>query len=285
MRRFRIIAVAMIAVTMLAAACGSDETAEPTDSSPSAGASIGDVTTLTDGTLLVASCLDYPPFEYFEGSGDQRELKGFDVDLITAIAGEIGLEIEWKKANFDTIFTALQSNQFDAVAAASTITPERQVVVDFSDPYYASRQALTVNTEETPDITTTADLGDGDTVAVQKGTTGKIFAEENLVDQGVELKTFELAPDMFTDLEAGGVQGIINDEPASIAEVESRPSLEVIEPIDTNEDYGFAVSKDNPELLAAINAALASLIADGTYASIFGEYFPDVPVPEEFAAA
>jgi polar amino acid transport system substrate-binding protein len=239
---------------------------------------IPEFTTLEEGVLQAANCLDYPPFESVV-DGDEV---GFDIDLVEAIGERLGLTVEWIRADFDTVFTAVAGNQFDLVAAASTITEEREQVVDFSDPYYASRQSLTVNSTETPDITSTDQLGDGDVVAVQKGTTGKLWAEENLVSQGVELRTFQLASDMFRDLEAGNVQGIINDEPASIEIIKDRPDLAVVQAIDTNENYGFAFSPSNPELREAVNLALSQVIADGTYAQIFEEYFPGVEVPEEF---
>jgi polar amino acid transport system substrate-binding protein len=119
-------------------------------------------------------------------------------------------------------------------------------------------------------------------VGVQKGTTGKAFAEEELGPKGVEIKTFQTAPDAFTDLEAGNVVGVVNDEGASIGIIENRPGLEVVQAIDTNEEYGFAFSKENPELTEAVNEVLAEIIADGTYEELFTKYFPDNPVPEDF---
>ena len=207
---------------------------------------------------------------------------GFDIDLVEEVAGRLGLEVEWIRADFDTVFTAVAGDQFDMVAAAATILPEREDVVDFSVPYYNSRQSLTVNTQETPDITTTDQLGEGDVVGVQKGTTGKIWAEENLAPNGVELKTFQSASDMFRDLEAGNVTGIINDEPASAEIVKDLPALEVVQAIDTNEKYGFAFSPSNPELREAFNLAFEQVVADGAYADILLQYFPGVEVPEEF---
>jgi len=241
-------------------------------------AAIPEFTTLEDGVLQVANCLDYPPFESVV-DGDEV---GFDIDLVEAIGERLGLTTEWIRADFDTVFTAVAGNQFDMVAAASTITEEREEIVDFSDPYYASRQSLTVNSAETPDITSTDQLGDGDIVNVQKGTTGKLWAEENLVPQGVELRTFQLASDMFRDLEAGNAVGIINDEPASVEIIKDLPDLEVVQAIDTNENYGFAFSPSNPELREAVNIGLQMVIADGTYAEIFEQYFPGVEVPPEF---
>lgn len=261
-----------------AATGATGETAATGATGATGATAIPEFTTLEEGVLQVANCLDYPPFESVV-DGDEV---GFDIDLVEAIGERLGLTTEWIRADFDTVFTAVAGDQFDMVAAASTITEEREEIVDFSDPYYASRQSLTVNTAETPDITSTDQLGEGDIVNVQKGTTGKLWAEENLVAQGVELRTFQLASDMFRDLEAGNAVGIINDEPASVEIIKDLPDLQVVQAIDTNENYGFAFSPSNPELREAVNIGLQMVIADGTYAEIFEEYFPGVEVPEEF---
>lgn len=274
----------LAALLMVLASCGTgtEETGNGETTEPGGGGETESeypaFETKTQGVLLVGSCLDYKPFEYFEKGS--KEPTGFDVEIVNAIAEKLGLTVEWKKANFDTIFTAQAAGDFDMVAAASTITEERAEVVAFSDGYYNARQALTVQADS--GIASTDDLGEGHVVGVQKGTTGKAWAEENLVPQGVEVKSFQEAPDAFTDLESGGVDAIVNDEPSSIAEVEGRTGLEVVQPIDTNELYGFALQQENTGLREAVNQALADVIADGTYADIFTKYFPDLPLPEEF---
>ncbi|HET6771402.1 MAG TPA: basic amino acid ABC transporter substrate-binding protein [Actinomycetota bacterium] len=284
MSKRRYWALGLVAALMLVAtACAEDtqpksQPTTPTETTPTEEAP---PPTIKEGVLQVGSCLDFAPFESVEG-GDEV---GFDVDLSEAIAERLGLTVEWVRADFDTIFTAVASDQFDMVAAASTITEEREEVVDFSDPYYNSRQALVVNTAETPDITSQADLGEGDIVGVQKGTTGAQYAKDNLVPQGVELKTFQAAPDAFRDLEAGAVVAVVNDEPSSAELIKDLTGLEIVEPIDTDEKYGFAFSPNNPDLRDAANAALAEIIADGTYVTIFETYFPGVEVPPEFQPA
>jgi ABC-type amino acid transport substrate-binding protein len=269
---------AALALVLSACASNSSSGSGGSSASPSATAALN---TLTPGILLVGSCLDYKPFEYYQGG----QLVGFDVEIMGAIAQKLGLTLQWKKADFDTIFTALAGHSFDAVAAAATIKPDRLQVVSFSNPYYNSRQALTVNTSKTPTITNTSQLTSSDTVGVQKGTTGKDWAEANLAPKGIQIKTYVNAPDAFTDLQAGNITGVINDEPSSEAEVQSRPTLKVVQPIDTGEHYGIAVAKDRPDILAGINSALAAIIADGTYATIFNKYFPGVPVPPEYGGS
>jgi polar amino acid transport system substrate-binding protein len=282
----RKIAVAVLAlataVALFGAACAEDEPAVTPAQSPTATETSPSFETLEEGVLKVGSCLDYEPFESVEG-GDEV---GFDVDLTEEIARRLGLEVEWVRADFDTIFTAVDQGQFDMVAAAVTATgpdgEERDQTVDFSEFYFNSRQSLTVNTSETPDITSTDDLGEGDTVGAQKATTGKSWAEENLEPQGVQIRTYQTAPDAFRDLEAGAITGVVNDEQASAGIIEDLPTLEIVQGIDTNEKYAFAFADGNTGLIEAVNAVLAEIMADGTYATIFETYFPGQEVPPEF---
>jgi len=264
------VAVALLAVLAFAGvACGSDEPTTPTTGATDDGMEEPTFTTLEDGVLTVGSDIPYPPFEFRK----QGELVGLDMDLINEIATRLGLTTNIIDTGFDTIFTQLAGGRYDVVIAASTITPEREEQVNFSDPYYNAQQSLTV--QSGGEVQSVDDLGDGHTVAVQSGTTGKAWAEDNLPD-GVEIRSFPEGPDGYTALEAGEVDGVINDEPTALAEVAGREGLEVIETIDTDEAYGIAVDPENEELLDAVNAALAEIIEDGTYAEIYAAY-PDLP--------
>jgi polar amino acid transport system substrate-binding protein len=274
--------LAVLVALVLAAGCGGDddnEGAAETDITEAVDtgtvteeAMLPEFSTVEEGVLTVGSDIPYPPFEFREGD----ELTGFDVELMEEIANRLGLsDVKWVDTSFDTIFTQLAGGRFDAVASATTITDEREEIVNFSDPYYLSQQALTINSEKTPDITSVDDLSSGDVVAVQQGTTGEKWARENLPD-GVDIRSFPESPDGFTALEAGNVTGVINDEPTALAEIANRSGLEVATTIDTGERYGFPVNPENPSLLEAVNAVLGEMIADGTYAQIYSNY-PDLP--------
>lgn len=264
--------VLLAAVMLAAAACGEDEP-EDTGLGADAETEAPAFETLEEGVLEVGSDIPFPPFEFRRGG----EETGFDVELVEEIASRLGLEVTWVDTAFDTIFTQLAGGRFDMVASATTITPERAEQVNFTEPYYFAQQSLSINREETPDIQSTDDLGEGDSVAVQEGTTGEEWARENLEPNGVEIVTFPEAPDTYTALEAGRVTGVIFDEPSAVEEAGKRPSLEVVEAIDTDEEYGFPVNPNNPELLDAVNQALQEMIDDGTYQSIYEEWFPDAP--------
>ncbi len=284
---------ALTMVLLIAAACGEDE---PVATPPAGGgteteaAGNAEFTLVEEGHLTVGSDIPYPPFEFNEDAG---ALVGFDVDLVRAIAERLGLENtddDWLSVNFDTIFTQLQSKsrKFDIIAAAVTAyappgSPAEEVVnarktrVDFTDPVYPSLQSLTVDTTANSDIKSVDDLPDGARVAVQRATTGAFYAEENLTN--VELVQFPQAPPMYQALQAGQVVAVFNDLPVSLEAIEGRDQLQVVEQVETGEEYAFAVAKDNPALLQAMNEALTEIFEDGTYAEIFKKYFPDQELP------
>ncbi len=269
----RLAALVLALVALGAAGCGGDDgddaaTTNGTDTTEAAA-----FETVSDGVLTVGSDIPFPPFEFREGD----ELTGFDVELVREIATRLGLEDEWVPTAFETIFTQLATGRFDMVASATTITDEREEIINFTEPYYRAQQALIVNAEQTPDIQSTADLGEGDTVALQRGTTGEMWARENLEPQGVEIRSFPQAPDTYIALEAGNVQAVIFDEPSAVAEAENRPTLQVVEAIDTGENYGLGINPENEALLDEVNRVLAEMIADGGYQEIYDRWFPDAP--------
>jgi polar amino acid transport system substrate-binding protein len=288
-------AAAVSVLAIVGAACASSTTATPAGTTTTAAATTGSptpevpaFTTLESGVLQVASCLDYAPFENLKSG----EPFGFDVDLTYAIADKLGFDkdhVHWIKANFDTIFTAVANDAFDMVAAAATATgdlgAERAQTVAFSDFYYNARLSLAVNSAESPDITSSDQLGNGDSVGVQKGTTGAKWAIENLQPQGVEVRTYSIVTDAFRDLSAGNVTAVVNDEPSSFAIAATMADVLVVQGVGDVDKYAFAFAPTNQGLVDAWNYGLAQVIADGEYETIFGKYFPGTPVPPEYSAA
>jgi polar amino acid transport system substrate-binding protein len=293
MRRNRglLLLIALLSVsTLVMAACGSDPAPTPPTGNGDDGGGCEGCTLVTEGHLTIGSDIPYPPFEFNDDSG---ALTGFDVELVREIASRIGLENtddDWLSVNFDTIFQQQQAGQrFDIIVAAvtayapegseaATTVAERGRRVDFTVPYYDSLQSLAVDTEASPDITGVDSLPEGGRVAVQRGTTGAFYAEGNLTSS--ELVSFAQSPQMYQALQAGQVVAVFNDLPTTLAEIENKPGLEVVEQIDTGEQYGIGVNKENTALRDAIDAALEEMFADGTYAEIFKTYFPDQELPD-----
>jgi ABC-type amino acid transport substrate-binding protein len=228
----------------------------------------------TSGTLTVGSDATYPPFESInETSG---KVEGFDIDLLTAIAKKQSFNLDVHNALFDTIFTALSYGQYDVVASASTITPERQQTVSFSAPYFVAGQVIVVRKADLANYKSTDDLA-GKTVGVQLGTTGAEAAKG--IKNVKEVKEFSTAPEAFQALANGTLDAVVNDNVTSLSIILNSPTLNlaVVGQPFTSEYYGFAVRKDCPDLLAKINQGLAEVIADGTYAKIYAKYLGENP--------
>jgi ABC-type amino acid transport substrate-binding protein len=253
----------------VAAGCGGDDAANTeTGGGPAATGSEPSFTTLTEGQLLVGSDIPYPPFEF----GNPPDYEGFDVEIMRAIAEQLGVEVVWRDAPFNPIFNNLRNNNYDAVISASTITPERQQIVDFSDPYFDANQSIMVAADNT-DIAGEADL-EGLTIGVQQGTTGEQTAKD-VADATV--RSYPAIQNAFNALLTGQVDAVVNDLPVSADFASQNDDVRIVGEIQTGEQYGIAVSKDNPELLAAINEALATIREDGTYDGIYEKYFGTTP--------
>lgn len=229
------------------------------------------------GVLHVGSDNAYPPFEDLPAGA--QEPVGFDVDLYKEVAKRLGLTAKSTTTSFDALFTqSVPQGQFDVGISAITIKDERKKTVDFTIPYFEANLSLAVDTTKTPNIKTIDDLA-GQTIGVQSGTTGADCAKA-LVSQNKakEVKEFETAIQAFDDLVAGRVAAVINDRPASEGIIAQRSTVKVVQVLETNEKYGFAISKDKPDLRVAINGALEAMMKDGTYAAIYETWFKtDVP--------
>jgi ABC-type amino acid transport substrate-binding protein len=260
---FIVAVMALVALAMImVAGCTTTSTTKTTNASG--------ITTLKAGQLQIGSDTSFPPFETLEGD----KVTGFDVDLMTAIGKKLGYKVVFVTANFDGLIPSLNAKKFDGVATAMTITEDRKEEVAFSDPYIDSDQSLTVKKDS--GIKSTADLKDK-VVGAQTGTTGEKWAQENLVVKNVisaaSMKSFPTATEAFTALEAGQIQGIINDYPVSAYIVKDKPDLALVEKISTSEKYGFAFRKADTKLVAAVNKALKELKSSGQYDTIFEKWF------------
>ncbi len=263
-----------ILAMVIVAGCGSSNSTTSTGSGTSSGTASGTIDVsnaklIHDGQLLVGTDAPYPPFEI--GTPEQGNFGGFDKDLMDAIAAKLGLKATYQNSDFDTIFRDLASGQFDIVAAAATITPAREKVVDFSRPYYEAQQALVV--PEGSDITSTDQLS-GKIVGAQQGTTGQDYAK-NQTDAG-EVRGFGKGADAIAAVATGQVDAAIVDQPFAADAVKKQGGIQIAQEISTDEVYGFPVAPGNP-LGDAVNQALGQLIDDGTLDDLYQKYFSTNP--------
>jgi len=275
-----VVASAALALSLTLVGCGggggSTDTNSTSDTSNSAtNGTTADFTTVTPGVLTVGSDCDYPPFIQMNGA----QPEGFEYDLMTAVADQLGLKLQYlPPQNFDTLLASVASGvQLDLGVSSFTITDDRKQLVDFSIPYFDSNQACVTMTNSS--YTSAMDLN-GLTVGAQSGTTGADWVRENLTDPGTVLKEFNSTSEVMAALVAGDLQGAFYDEPVAAEFVKTNyTNTHIVESIPTGEQYGIAVSKDNPGLLKALNDALVTLKQNGTFDQIFLKYFSDLTPP------
>ena len=248
MMKMKKLLAAVLALTMLLAlaACGSGNS-DTNTASGSAGKT----------TVTVATSPDFPPFESLDGS----EVVGIEVDILQAITGKLGLEMQLEQMDFESVIPSVQAGKFDIGMSGITITADRQKNCDFTQPYFLASQAIVVTPDS--DITCKADL-EGKTISVQTGTT----AEEYCMENGYEVLAFTANNDAAAALTSGKAAAWVVDNEVGVA---AQQGLVVLDEAMTSEPYAFTFAKDSA-LTAQFDEALGELLADGTVAAIFEKY-------------
>lgn len=211
----------------------------------------------------------YAPFEYIDN--DTKELTGFDIELIAAIAKSQGYDVEYSTMPFDALIPAILTKTIDVALSAITITDERKKRVSFSDPYYQSGLTILINKENAETIKNVDDLKN-QTICVQIGTTGSYYASEI---EGAKVAQFNTAPESYIELKAKGCVAAINDKPVNDYYLSTTKDSGIISLAQTlsAEYYGIAVGKDDEKMLKIVNDGLAKIKADGTYQKLYEKYF------------
>jgi len=257
MKKLGIALVVLVAMAATLTACGGDD-----------DVNAGDLNLVNPGTLTVCTDSPYRPME-FEENG---EFTGFDMDLMRAIADDMGLELAVNNTGFDPITSgiAMESDQCDIAAASITITPDREENIDFSDPYFTADQSLLV--ANSSGITDLAGFA-GKNLGVQTGTTGELYAQENAPSDAT-LVSYENPGDIFTAIAAGDIEGVLQDIVPNADYALTHDDVTIVETYPTNEQYGLAVKEEGAEdLLVAVNDELAKLKDNGTYQEIYDKWF------------
>lgn len=222
----------------------------------------------SNGTLKVGLEGTYPPFNFQDASG---QLTGFEVELAKALAEELGVNAAFQPTKWDGILAALESRRLDVVINQVTISDERKEKYDFSTPYTVSGiQALT-RKADADTIKSPNDLA-GKKVGVGLGTNYEQWLKENVPQ--AEIRTYDDDPTKFQDLNVGRIDVILVDRLAAFEMVEKTGDrLAVAGDAFSRQESGVALRKGNPQLLAAIDAAIAKLRADGTLKQLSEKWF------------
>jgi polar amino acid transport system substrate-binding protein len=225
-----------------------------------------------ENKVIIGTSADFPPFEYLDDDGN---IIGFDIDMTKGILENLGYNVEVKDITFDSLIPSLQTGKIDVIAAAMTITSEREEQVDFTNPYYEADQSVLVVDSSTFELNNTIDLQNY-TVGSQTGTTGAAWVEEHLVENGSMSEQNFSRYDTYTlavlDLINENIDAVVLDKPVAEAFVANR-DVKIIDTIITGESYGLAVEQGNTDLLAELNQGLSDLIGSQEWTNLVSTYF------------
>ncbi|OIQ92752.1 glutamine-binding periplasmic protein precursor [mine drainage metagenome] len=221
--------------------------------------------------LTVGTDTSFMPFEFEKGG----IYVGFDIDLWTAAAKIMGVKFTLQPMDFNGLIPALQTHTLDAALAGMTIKPERQKVVDFSDPYYESGLSLLVRADNKT-ITSLADLA-GKHVATKQATSSVDYLRTHV--KGVDVSSFPNIDNAFLELQTGRADAVLFDTPvvSYYATTAGKGTTRVLNPpVSSGEFYGFAFPKGSP-IVAKFNKALKTMKANGQYAALYKKWFGKAP--------
>ena len=261
--------IAALAALLLLTACSTNS---PSQVSPSSDDETNEVIENTDfntdlimeNTLIIGTSPDYPPYESLDSS--TGEIVGFDVDLMNALVSMLGEEytIEWRQMEFDTIVTAVQTEQVDLGVSGFSYDPEKQVL--FSDPYHHAGQTVLVNADS--DIHNAKDLN-GKLIAAQLGTTCLDLA---YTIEGAEVVTATDAKVLVEALKTGAYDGVVLDTSVAMNYVNSDDSLAVLDEELASDSYCFITNPDNTALIAKLNELLGEYMAGEEYQELLTKW-------------
>ena len=233
----------------------------------------GEFTTIEEGKLIMATNAQFPPYEMvadgegFNGTG----FEGIDVEIASAIADKLGLELQIDDMDFDSALVAVQNDAADVVLAGLSYSEERDEVLDFTDSYATGVQVVIV--KEGSDVTMD-NLGEK-MIGTQRGTTGYIYASDTPENGGYgedHVLAYDNGATAVQALMNGQIDAVIIDEAPAKEFVAANEGLTILPGNWVEEQYCAAVDEGNTALQNAINTALNELMDDGTVDEIIAKY-------------
>lgn len=217
----------------------------------------------------------YPPFWVADANGNWT---GWEVEMIDAVCAEAKLDCERMPVAWEGIIPALLGGKIDMIMNSMRINDERRKVIDFSDKYYEVQTAVVA--AKSTEIDVKPESMAGKIIGVQVSTGQQAYAEKNFAANASEIRGYSTQDEAYQDLAAGRIDVVLDGvvamneflKSASGSCCESKGFLER-DPSTLGEGYGVGLRKDDAELKAKINAAIAEVRKNGTYDSITRKYF------------
>ena len=222
---------------------------------------------LEKDTLIVGTNATYPPYEFRAKDGS---LQGYDVDLIEAIGKKLGKKIQWQDTAFDGLLPAVLTGKIDIIAAGMSATPKRREKVAFSGPTNKSAHVIFVKAGSP--LNSEAAFK-GKVLGVQMGTIQEAYAMAHMPD--TTTKPYKSSADCFFDVVYGRLDGTLISASSGYSYATSKDFKGkvavacVVEEMTKNANpTAFAMSKKDPELLAAVDTCLEELKASGKFQAL-----------------
>lgn len=218
----------------------------------------------------------FPPFNYLDTNG---KLQGFDVEIADALCAAMKAKCEYVTQDWDSMIPGLLENKYDAIISSMSMSDERRAVADFTERYYDSPSIFITNKESQLKAFSPADLA-GKSIGVSLATSQEAYAKS--LYGSSDIKVYATSPELYDGLAKGEVEVIFEDKLAAYDWLTNTKtgqccefrSEDVKDAAFFGDGAGIAVRKENPELKAALDTALAAITEDGTYNMINAKYFP-----------
>jgi lysine/arginine/ornithine transport system substrate-binding protein len=219
----------------------------------------------------------YPPFESKAPNG---EFQGFDIDLGKAICADLKVKCVFVDQGFDGIIPALEARKFDAILSSMTVTPVRAQQIDFSSEMYNEPTALIA--KKGSGLKPTVESLKGKTVGVEAGTIQETYAKTYWQPNGVTVVSYPGQDQVYADLLSGRLDASLQDSvEADYGFIQTPKGAAYMiagdvksDPKDVLGSYiAIGLRKDEPELKAKIDGAIATILKNGVYKKIEAKYF------------
>lgn len=218
--------------------------------------------------IVVATNPTWPPLEFLD---DNKNIIGYDIDMIQAIGKEVGLDVEIRMIAWDGIFAGVAAGNYDVIASGVTITPERQRAFEFSKPYYDVQQIVVV---KKGDAAANFEALKGRTVGGQIGTTGVFVAQKSGVD--MTLREYDDVGLAMQDLLNGRIDAVICDSPVALYYANQKEGftdhLSIAFRTEATESFGFVVRKGRTDLVDRLNKGIDAVRAKGIEAELIRKW-------------
>jgi glutamate transport system substrate-binding protein len=276
-RRWRLLAIAMLVLGALTlAACGDDDDDEGDGEEAAAVEEFPAGTTMAElqeaGEITIGVKYDVPPFGL--NNPQTGEVEGFDVDLGTYIAERLGVEPVFREATTDNRIPLLVDGTIDLILSTMTITEERDLEIDFSEPYYVANGDVLV--PEGSDIQSLEDLN-GNTVCTALGSTYQETIKKEAPD--AQLRLVDLYSECFDQVQTGQVDAVSTDNVILTGMTIQDDSLQLLDLDYTTEPYGAGIPEGDTEFKQFVDESIAEFIDSGqwqeTYDEWVGQYIPE----------